>query len=278
MGNNKWSGLGIFLAICLVYQLAFPWRSELAHAGAKATFDPALENKMFSFLNEDRVQRGLAALRWDDHLQRSARKHTERLAQTGQLTHKFPDEPILMERVAETGLHFSTAAENLVYSTDPDELHSALMSSPGHRANILSPKYNSVGIGVMRVGERFFATQNFAHVTEESKAAESENRFAAAFNQLRQERKMPPIPVESDARIRAAMCDMADHDNLSAASVPKASITNAAVAFTAIEPEQLPSQISKVVALPNVKRVFVGACFRATPKYPGGVYWFGVTY
>jgi uncharacterized protein YkwD len=53
-----------------------------------------------------------------------------------------------------TSLLYSGAAENIAWmngTTDPvvaaENLHSQLMSSPGHRANILNPSFTSVGIG-----------------------------------------------------------------------------------------------------------------------------------
>jgi len=119
-------------------------------------------------------------------------------------------------------LHFNYAAENLAYSTEADDLHPSLMHSPGHRANILDPKSNAVGIGVINVGGKYFATEDFAAVTEESSVAESEKRFAAAFNKLRAQRKMSAVPVEADKNIADTMCQLAANDKLVAASIPKA--------------------------------------------------------
>jgi uncharacterized protein YkwD len=52
------------------------------------------------------------------------------------------------------GISFSGSAENLAWmngTTDPlvaaSNLHNQLMSSPGHRANILNPQYTRVGVG-----------------------------------------------------------------------------------------------------------------------------------
>jgi uncharacterized protein YkwD len=35
------------------------------------------------------------------------------------------------------------------------------MSSPGHRANLLNPDYNYIGVGVSAMGKEVRATQNF---------------------------------------------------------------------------------------------------------------------
>ena len=56
--------------------------------------------------------------------------------------------------LAGSGLTYSGAAENIAWAsalTDPLQaaanLHSQLMSSPGHRANVLNPAFNAVGVG-----------------------------------------------------------------------------------------------------------------------------------
>lgn len=245
---------------------------------AKATPDGAVEQSMFQLLNQERVRRGIPALKWNERLQQAARKHSELLAQRKQLSHRFPDEGELMQRIADTGLHLNAAAENLAYSTDSDELHSSLMRSPGHRANMLSPQYDEVGIGVIRIDNKFFATQDFATVIRQASIGQAEKRFAAVFNKLRADRKMPPVAVEADAAMSAAMCDLARRDRVNAASIPKPSETRMRVAFTASEPEQLPSRLVELSGTPNLKKLYVGACFATSPNYPGGIYWFGVAY
>ena len=249
-----------------------------ARAADKPAADPAVEQSMFKLINQERVQRDLPALKWSDKLQQAARKHSELMVQTKQLSHRFPDEADLMSRFAVTGLHFNYAAENLAYSTDADDLHPSLMHSPGHRANILSPTSTAVGIGVINVGGKYFATEDFATVTEESSAAEAEKRFAAAFNKLRAQHKMPAVPVEADQNIADTMCQLAVRDKVVAAAIPKPSPYMAATAFTASQPEDLPVNLIQLSGSPGLKRLLVGACFHTSPSYPGGTYWFGVLY
>ncbi len=267
-------------ALLLASQLlaARPLPITSSESTERASFNNAVEQSMFRLLNDDRVNRGFTALKWNSQLQQAARKHAQLLWQKKQLSHQFPGESGLVQRISETGLRFGAAAENLAYSTEPDDLHSGLMRSPGHRANILSPKYNAVGIGVVANDGKFFATEDFASVTEESSSAEAEERFGRAFNQLRRSHKMPVVAVESDTSIRSAMCQMADRDKLTAAAVPCGSVAMAVVAFTAGEPDELPSRFVELSELPALKRIFVGSCFRASPTYAGGSYWIGVAY
>jgi uncharacterized protein YkwD len=253
-------------------------RNFLFREAAKSTPDAAVEQNMFQLLNQDRVRRGLPALKWNQQLQEAARKHSELLAQRKQLSHQFPGEADLMHRISDTGLHLNAAAENLAYSTDSDELHPSLMRSPGHRANILSPLYDEVGIGVIRIDGKFFATQDFASVIRQASASQAEKRLAAAFNKLRADRRMPSVTIEADAAMTAAMCDLAHKDRVSAASIPRPSATRMMVAFTASEPEELPARLIELSGAPDLKKLFAGACFATSPNYPGGIYWFGVAY
>ncbi len=43
----------------------------------------------------------------------------------------------------------------------PDEIHQAFMDSPKHRANILDPDYNYVGIGIVRANNVNYVTEQF---------------------------------------------------------------------------------------------------------------------
>ena len=52
-------------------------------------------------------------------------------------------------RLVDAGITYRIAGENLALAASPDEVHSGLMDSEGHRANILSPEFRRVGIGVV---------------------------------------------------------------------------------------------------------------------------------
>jgi len=49
------------------------------------------------------------------------------------------------------GIRFSAAGENIAYGQrTPAEVMKGWMNSPGHRANILSPSYTHIGIGLAK--------------------------------------------------------------------------------------------------------------------------------
>ena len=53
------------------------------------------------------------------------------------------------DRLRTAGIRFGVAGENLALAPNVSAVHSGLMNSPGHRANILHGEFTHVGIGVV---------------------------------------------------------------------------------------------------------------------------------
>ncbi|HZI56520.1 MAG TPA: CAP domain-containing protein, partial [Verrucomicrobiae bacterium] len=96
------------------------------------------EKQIFYQLNQERQNAGLPALEWNEQAAQAARRHAQALVENGQLSHQFPGEPSLLERIGATGARFTLAAENVARTEYVEDVHPALMNSPGHRANILN--------------------------------------------------------------------------------------------------------------------------------------------
>jgi len=112
--------------------------------------------------NHDRAAQGLDALRWDPALAAAARQHALRMAKANQLSHQLPGEPPLQDRARHEGARFSTIAENVAEGPSIPGLHTQWMNSPPHRANLLDPELNAVGIAVVQSGNMYFAVQDFS--------------------------------------------------------------------------------------------------------------------
>jgi len=239
---------------------------------------PDIGRKLFDLVNHERATRDIPQLRWSDELAKSALAHGQLVVEHQSLDHQFTGEAGLMQRIAEAGAHFNAVAENLAFADSADEIHSGLMGSPGHRHNILNPDYNAVGIAVLQSGDRLYAVQNFARLTSKIPYTLAEKIFAERFNQLRQRSGFIAAHVEADPQVRAAVCSMAEHDRLSAGSLPRDNGAHGMVAFTASEPTEIPERLRPAISAPSLGVVRIGACYRETPHYPGGIYWFGVVY
>ena len=94
----------------------------------------------------------------------AARVHDQRMIhEPGPLQHQYPGEPDLATRGAQAGAHFTTIAENLARGTDPAQIHQTWMSTPTHRANLLDPSLNAIGIAVIHSAGSLNAVEDFSH-------------------------------------------------------------------------------------------------------------------
>ncbi|MFW8595464.1 CAP domain-containing protein [Cribrihabitans neustonicus] len=138
----------------------------------------AFERQMLDLINEERTTRGLDPLQLELRLNDSAEDHSEWMLQQDVFSHTGAGGSSAGERMADAGFQFSGGyswAENIAWqsergssglSDDVAGLHESLMNSPGHRANILSPSAEVVGIGVEQGSfngwDAVMVTQNFA--------------------------------------------------------------------------------------------------------------------
>jgi len=139
---------------------------------------------LFDAVNYDRKSENLPPLKWDAELAAAARAHVHQLAERDRLSHQFPGEPDMAERVRTAGAHFSALAENIAEAPSIDELHIGWMKSPPHRANILNPKLTAIGIAIELRGEQYFGVQDFpppsARSRKKNKKRKSESYCARA--------------------------------------------------------------------------------------------------
>lgn len=128
----------------------------------KGAVDRAAERQMLTLLNQERVKAGLAPLVWDEELAKVARAHSDDMFRRGYFAHKDPDGRSPFDRMANAGITFKAAGENLAYAATTELAHGGLMRSPGHRANILDKDFGRIGIGIVDAGSygKMF-TQNF---------------------------------------------------------------------------------------------------------------------
>src|SRR5208282_1195103 len=108
------------------------------------------------------------ALAADPRLTDAARKHTELMAENGALTHQFPGEPPLQQRIDVENIPTDLEAENVGWDVSVAAAHQSLLEDPPHLRNILDPECNVVGVGVIRRGNHVFVTEDFAHMVPET--------------------------------------------------------------------------------------------------------------
>lgn len=92
--------------------------------------------------NKYRAEKGLPPLALDAKLCEYAQRHAERMVAKGHLVHSS------MSNLA-VAVGNGNVGENIAWGQDDEEsVCDAWFRSPGHRANMLSKRYNRVGFGV----------------------------------------------------------------------------------------------------------------------------------
>lgn len=133
------------------------------------------EQYLFTAANAERAQRGLPELRWDSNLYRAALGHAEEMAGRASISHQYPGEAELAVRAKQAGARFSLVAENVAEAPSAVRIHDAWMNSPGHRANLLDAKVDSIGISVVWRDGQLYAVQDFDRSVARLSYDEQEN-------------------------------------------------------------------------------------------------------
>lgn len=117
------------------------------------SIDNQAEKDMFKLVNKERTERGIKPLKFAaGSLQEVARLHARDMFERGYFSHYNPEGESPFDRMEKAGVSFVAAGENLALAPTVILAHQGLMNSPGHRANILSPDFGTIGIGVVDGG------------------------------------------------------------------------------------------------------------------------------
>ncbi|QXC63258.1 CAP domain-containing protein [Aquihabitans sp. G128] len=111
------------------------------------------QSQVQSELNSDRRAHGLSTLGVNADAQAKAQAWAEKLARENTLYHSNLPDGIRTR--------WCSLGENVGYGPNVPTIEDAYMNSTGHRANILSTKWNGVGVGYATNGNRVFTVQVF---------------------------------------------------------------------------------------------------------------------
>ncbi|PKL59712.1 MAG: hypothetical protein CVV33_06420 [Methanomicrobiales archaeon HGW-Methanomicrobiales-4] len=142
---------------------------------------------IFELTNEARSEEGLPPFKWDVHLATIAKNYSDQMVVQKFFSHTDPNGHDQSYRAKAAGYNTVKdieggqrlgVAENIAFigtgnvagfgyvnPTDPSSIASTLMDgwmkSKGHRANILDPLSDRIGVGLSYNGEYWYATQEF---------------------------------------------------------------------------------------------------------------------
>lgn len=126
-----------------------------------------VRREMLARVNEIRRKAGAPPLELDPVLQKTAQAHAQDMLARGFFAHKSPSGTTVRERSRSAGYDWRTIGENIAEGQKSvEEVLTTWMGSPGHRKNILEPRFQDLGIGLVtgrtRDGEyRVIWVQNF---------------------------------------------------------------------------------------------------------------------
>lgn len=236
------------------------------------------EQQLLQLANQSRQQVGAPALTIDAGLSQAARIHALAMLTTRQLSHQFENELSLPQRLAAmTSLVLDREGENVALDYDAVHGHEHLMLSPPHRANLLNPAFNVVGLGVVRSGDRLYIVQDFGHALPNYSATEVKDHVAAAVNQMRRQARRPELPRRDLSVADDAACSMAHADKLGTSPVQKLAEHYTVLTYTSLYPELLPDEATNAITSPNLRSYSIGLCFGRSDTYPTGAYWLVVS-
>ena len=139
----------------LTFMTVKPQSDETVNLHAKVTngsIDREAEQEMFKLVNTERVKAGLSPVFFDDDLRDVARAHSQDMFVRGYFSHYTPEGLSPFDRMEKANIDYTYAGENLALAPSTSLAMQGLMNSPGHRANILSPNFTKIGIGVIDGG------------------------------------------------------------------------------------------------------------------------------
>jgi uncharacterized protein YkwD len=120
-----------------------------------------LERDMVELINVEREARGLKPLALFTELAEVAREHSRVMMTSKKVTHEA-DGSLMEERIQKKVSNACLFGENITRHYNIEYALSDLMSSPGHRGNLLDPRYDAVGIGIEKDDKGLlYITQDF---------------------------------------------------------------------------------------------------------------------
>lgn len=173
----------------------------LMGAGAQISQQNLAEQFLFVAANRDRADHQLPPLLLNEKLVLAARLHAYQMVQHEQISHQFAGERDLAARAGETGVHFSLITENVAEAPDASKINDLWMASAGHRANLLDPKVDSVGIAVIRSRGEYYAVEDFARTVGRLTLSQQEKEVGGLIASS----GVSVLPATSAARQTCAM-------------------------------------------------------------------------
>jgi hypothetical protein len=239
-----------FVALLAVLLLALALRASSGQNSAAPQPEAA---RLMALANQARAQVGAPPLQWDPALAEAARKHTLRMAAEGPIAHRYPGELDVSERAEHEGAHFDLLEENVAIGATPEAIHDAWMHSQEHRANLLNPQVNRVGIAIIASRGVLYASADYSRAV---RAFSKEQAEAEVGDLIRPS----GVKIRGDHSLARAACEMTSGFPNSVAGTQPAAEPGLVVRWQQSDLSRLPKELADSLASGSYHEAAVGSC------------------
>ncbi|MPN14484.1 hypothetical protein SDC9_161811 [bioreactor metagenome] len=117
---------------------------------------------MVDLINAERAKVGASPLTISAKVTEVARAKSQDMIDKGYFSHTSPTYGSPFQMLKAFGVSYRAAGENIAMNRSMESAHTALMNSEGHRKNILSTSYTSIGVGIVTDANGYlYITQMF---------------------------------------------------------------------------------------------------------------------
>jgi uncharacterized YkwD family protein len=121
---------------------------EVIRLKASASTPSSFEEQVVQLVNQQRAKAGLKSLTHRADVKNVAQKKAQDMINSNYFSHTSPNYGSPFDMLKTFGISYSYAGENIAKGQKtPQEVMNAWMNSSGHRANILKPQYDAIGVG-----------------------------------------------------------------------------------------------------------------------------------
>lgn len=142
--------------------------SEDDTTNSDTNFMAAVETAIFNKVNEERAKAGVSTLTYNTTMQKYARIKSQDMGDNNYFSHEDLNGNLITTQMKNDGVSYKAWGENIAYISGVSDANALAeqfmtqwMNSSGHRANILSTNFSSIGVGVYKIGNKVYATQEF---------------------------------------------------------------------------------------------------------------------
>jgi len=150
-----------------IVSLTFVFLALILHCFSQTTSTKEIEDEIFKLINQERVEKKLKPLRWDDDLAKVAQIHSQNMVKFKFFSHVDNNKHSVVERMKSAGIkQWKAIGENIGYLKSSRNVAALLcqmwMKSKPHRKNIFNDEYEETGIGIAATEDgTYYITQIF---------------------------------------------------------------------------------------------------------------------